>query len=250
MKFSVGIKSLLLQLSSLLSTFILLSIASSVFKIYFSVFELLFFHACLAAFAAFILKFDWWWWLIQFSFPLLAYFLSAFNISPYVYFLVLIIFSALFWSTYRTQVPYYPSRSQLLEPILELIVHQKNLKLVDIGSGMGGLLINLSARRIDGEFFGVEIAPLPWLVSVVRSVLAKSKVRFKFGDFYRLNFSDFDVVFCYLSPAAMPSVWEKVKTEMRPGTLFLSYEFIVPNITPDISMEIDVDGGYLYGWRI
>ncbi|MFZ6817564.1 SAM-dependent methyltransferase [Undibacterium sp. Ji22W] len=250
MKFSIGIKSLFLQITSLLLTFVLLSFVSSAFKISFSLFSLLFLHACVAAFAAYLFEFDWWWWPIQFSFPLAAYFLSQFEISPYYYFIVLIIFSTLFWSTYRTQVPYFPSHSQLLAPILELVVDRKNLKLIDIGSGMGGLLINLSAKRSDGDFTGVEIAPLPWFVSIVRAAFLKSNVKFRLGDFYCKDFSEFDVVFCYLSPAAMPRVWEKVKREMVPGSLFLSYEFIVPFVAPDISVEVGFDGVYLYGWRI
>lgn len=247
---SVGIKSLFLQLGSLILTFLLLSYVSSVFQISFSVLFLLICHASIAAIAATLLRFDWWWVPIQFSFPLAAYFLAQLTISPYVYFFVLIVFSVLFWSTYRTQVPYYPSRSQLVEPILELTDGYKNLSFADVGSGMGGLLMSLALRRKDANFLGIEIAPLPWLVSVVRCRAQKSRVKFQFGDFYAVDFSRFDVVFCYLSPAAMSSVWQKVQSEMKPGSLFLSYEFIVPSVAPDISIQIEIDGAYLYGWRI
>jgi SAM-dependent methyltransferase len=235
---------------SLVLTFLLLSYVSSVFQISFSVLFLLICHASVAAIAATLLRFDWWWVPIQFFFPLSAYFFLQLSISPYIYFFVLLVFSALFWSTYRTQVPYYPSRAQLLEPILELIEDYKSLSFADVGSGMGGLLINLALHRKDANFIGIEIAPLPWFVSVVRARAQRSRAKFQFGDFYALDFSNFDVVFCYLSPAAMPSVWQKVQSEMRPGSLFLSYEFIVPSVAPDISIQIEIDGVCLYGWRI
>jgi SAM-dependent methyltransferase len=238
------------QLGSLIFTFLLLSLASLVFQISFSVLFFFICHASFAAIAAFLLRFDWWWIPIQFLFPLSAYFLVQLSISPYFYFSILLVFSALFWSTYRTQVPYYPSRSQLLEPILEVIDGYRNLRFADVGSGMGGLLINLSLRRKDANFLGIEIAPLPWLVSVVRARTQKSQAKFQFGDFYAVDFSHFDVVFCYLSPAAMPSVWQKVQSEMRTGSLFLSYEFIVPSVIPDISIQTEIEGVYLYGWRI
>jgi SAM-dependent methyltransferase len=250
LKLSVGIKSLFLQLGSLIFAFLLLSVVSSVFQIAFSVLFLLIFHALIAAIAAFLFGFDWWWVPIQFFFPLSAYFLAQLAISPYVYFFILLVFSALFWSTYRTQVPYYPSRAQLLEPILSTIQGYQNLRFADVGSGMGGLLIKLASRRADANFLGIEIAPLPWLVSVIRGYTQKSRAKFQFGDFYALDFSHFDVVFCYLSPAAMPSVWQKAQLEMRPGSLFLSYEFIVPSVEPDFSIQIEIDGMYLYGWRI
>lgn len=250
MKFSIGTKSLLLQLSSLLLTSVVLSILASLFQVSYSFFLLLFTHACLAALLAHLLKFDWWWMPIQFLFPLCAYFLSQFEISPYLYLLVLIIFSAIFWSTYRTQVPYYPSRTQLISPILKVLEGAEQLRFIDIGSGMGGLIVQLSLAKIDSKFTGIEIAPLPWMVSVFRGWIRRAPVKFQFGDFYRLNLGEFDVVFCYLSPAAMDSVWKKIKAEMRPGTLFLSYEFIVPSVTPDISIQIENQGEYLYGWRI
>lgn len=250
MKISTGIKSLLLQLSSLVLIFISLGLVSSVFQTSFSLFFLLFLHACFAALAAFLLKFDWWWVPIQFFFPLAAYFLSHLAISPYFYLVVLVIFSALFWSTYRTQVPYFPSCPQLSGAVLQAIAAIDNVVFVDIGSGMGGLLIDLSLKKEAGKFIGIEIAPLPWAVSVIRGFFRRSGIEFKFGDFYRLDFSKFDVVFCYLSPAAMNTVWEKVKLEMKPGSLFLSYEFIVPLVPPDISIQIENQDEYLYGWRI
>nr|WP_315466923.1 class I SAM-dependent methyltransferase [uncultured Undibacterium sp.] len=135
-------------------------------------------------------------------------------------------------------------------PILELMAGMKSPRFIDVGSGLGGLLIKLADNRKDANFFGIEIAPLPWLLSRLRGRLLKSSVNFKFGDFYDLDFSDFDVIFCYLSPAAMPSIWAKVESEMVPGSIFLSYEFIVPFVDPDFSLQIESDGRYLYGWRI
>ncbi len=250
MKSFVAVKSLFLQLASLTLTFLSLSALSIAFQISFSVISLLVCHATFAAIAAFFLRFDWWWIPIQFCFPLLAYFLLQMAVAPSVYLVVLLIFSALYWSTYRTQVPYYPSRSELIEPIFKLIPLTTGATFVDVGSGMGGLLLKLAKRRKDAFFYGVEIAPLPWLISVIRARVANSHAEFQLGDFYSLDLSKFDVVFCYLSPAAMPSIWKKARAEMRCGTLFLSYEFIVPTVTPDFSIEIENGSKYLYGWRI
>lgn len=250
MKLSVGIRSLILQLGSLAITFIVLSLIKSKLQVSFSVLSLLFWHASLAAIVSLLLRFDWWWAPIQFAFPLLAYFLFQQQISPHFYLGILLASSLLFWSTYRTQVPYFPSRSELLNPVLDTLSDVDDLRFVDIGSGMGGLLIKLSERRVDGQFVGIEIAPLPWLISLVRGKVWRSNVRFELGNFYQLDLSQFNVVFCYLSPAAMLTVWQKVKSEMAPGSLFLSYEFIVPDVTPDIVVKIDFGGVYLYGWRI
>jgi predicted O-methyltransferase YrrM len=75
---------------------------------------------------------------------------------------------------------------------------------------------------------GIELAPLPWLVSRLRAAWSGSRARFLRGDYEQLNFAEYDLVFAYLSPAAMPALWRKAQREMRPGSLLASYEFEIP----------------------
>ena len=156
----------------------------------------------------------------------------------------------LYWSTFRTQVPYFPSRTSIIPHLLKYIPQQESIKFIDIGSGMGGLLIKLAQERENSHFFGFEIAPLPWLISTLRAIFLKSKVKFHLGDYQRLDLSEFDVVFCYLSPAVMSRLWEKVEHEMKAGSIFFSYEFVVPSKSPDLLIKIDASDKFLYGWRI
>ena len=100
--------------------------------------------------------------------------------------------------------------------------------MIDIGSGLGGMAMHLAAARPGAEVTGIELAPLPWLVSKLRAALRKSRARFVRGDYEALNFADYDLVFAYLSPAAMPGLWHKAQREMRTGTLLVSYEFEIP----------------------
>nr|WP_315475846.1 class I SAM-dependent methyltransferase [uncultured Undibacterium sp.] len=250
MKLSIGLKSLLLQLSSLGLTYLLLCAIQFVFGVSLSIFLVLFLHCCIAGLAALVLRFDWWWGVIQFSFPLLVVFFYWQNLPSYVYLIGLLALCLLYWSTYRTQVPYYPSKSTLIDPLLGLLPVDEQFNFVDLGSGMGGLLLDLSKRNQFGQFSGVEIAPLPWLVSVVRGLFRGSSVRFSFASYADLDLSQFRIVFCYLSPAAMSELWTKVNLEMLPGSLFLSYEFVVPGVEPDLCVELVQDGSMLYGWRI
>lgn len=250
MKLSIGVRSLLLQIGSLVLTYFLLLSLKFSFDLVVSLLFAILLHCSIAGVAALILRFDWWWSLIQFSFPLLVYFSYQQNISPHFYLLGLFVLSLLFWSTYRTQVPYYPSKAILIEPILDLLPIDREFKFIDLGSGMGGLLIKLSQRATSGRFYGVEIAPLPWLVSTLRATIAKTGVKINLGSYTECNLASFDIVFCYLSPAAMPSIWGQVQAQMRPGSIFLSYEFVVPDIEPDLRLELEPSGPILFGWRI
>lgn len=191
-----------------------------------------------------------WWLLIQLLFlPLLLLTLTL-QWSPFIFLAAFLILLFLYWSTFRTQVPFYPSRLSTWQAVAGLLPPGQRVSFIDIGSGLGGLVLNLARQRPDGRFVGIEIAPLPWLVSTVRARLGGSAARFERGDYGRLNFADYDVVFAYLSPAAMPALWRKAKAEMRSGTLLLSYEFIIPEAAPDIVLSPDNSGTRLYGWRL
>ena len=250
MKKSVGLKALLVQLISLIFCFLVLHIGRQFAEFRPEVFHFLLAHATLAALLSLSLRFDWWWALIQFIFPLSVFAFLQQNIPSYFYLLALAAFSLLFWSTYKTQVPYYPSKTSLLPPLRKLLPKDSEFSFVDLGSGMGGLLFDLSSRCELGHFFGIEYAPLPWLISRLRQWVRRARVDIQYGSFFDCHLSKFDVVFCYLSPAVMTAIWEKAKSEMRPGTLFLSYEFIVPSVVPDIVLNIEAEEASLYGWYI
>lgn len=207
-------------------------------------------QAAFAAFLTFLCKMDWWWIPIQFLFPLFVPILLIADISSTYYLCGFVFLTLIYWSSFRTQVPYFPSTSALLPAVLNLLPVDSKIRFVDIGSGLGGLLFNLSAIRKESSFVGIEIAPLPWAVSYFRAWFASSTVRFIFGNYERANFGEYDVVFAYLSPVAMPSLWVKAISEMKPGALLLSYEFIIPDVEPDLCINIAEKEPFLYVWRI
>ncbi|WP_229751281.1 class I SAM-dependent methyltransferase [Undibacterium terreum] len=207
-------------------------------------------EAVLAAVISWLRGMDWWWWCIQFLFPIAVVVFLAFNISP-SYFLVAFFFlMVLFWSTYRTQVPYYPSRSSLLPHIRDLLPAEQPVRFIDIGSGLGGLVLSLARIRGDSQFSGVEIAPLPWVLSYLRARLTRSRASFFLQNYLEMNLQAYDFVFAYLSPAAMPALWQKAKSEMRAGSMLLSYEFVIPGAEPDLCINTGDNAPILYAWRI
>ena len=156
---------------------------------------------------------------------------------------------ALYWSTFRTQVPYYPSGKRVWDEVAKLLPQDRPVLAIDIGSGLGGLVLDLAARRPESHFVGIELAPLPWLASRLRALFSGSRARFVRGDYEQLDFSQYDAVFAYLSPAAMSALWRKAAAEMRPGTMLLSYEFLITEKTPDLTILPIGRGPALYVWH-
>lgn len=190
-----------------------------------------------------------WWLPIQFLFPVMLVLVHAIQLPPALFLALFVACVLLYWSTFRTQVPYYPSTRAVWQAVARLLPPGSRLHFIDIGSGFGGLVLYLAALRKDGRFDGIELAPLPWLVSLLRARW-QQRSRFMRGDYMHLNFDEYDVVFAYLSPAAMRLLWEKAHTEMRPGTLLLSYEFAIAGQAPDIELFPIQNGPALYGWRM
>lgn len=192
----------------------------------------------------------WWWLPIQFFFPVALVLLLALHLPPWIFLTLFLVLLPLYWTTFRTQVPFFPSRPATWKAVLRLLPTGRSVRFIDIGSGFGGLAMHLAAAGRDNSVVGIEVAPLPWVVSVLRARIVESRARFLRGDYGRLDFSNYDVVFAYLSPAAMPALWQKARTEMSQGSLLLSYEFPVPDVEPDIVVEVDDGGPSLYGWHI
>jgi hypothetical protein len=175
----------------------------------------------------------WWRW-IHLVFPVAVVVMLQVDLPAIVYLAGFVVTLTLYWSVHNTRVPFYPSFPatwRAMHQILEQHAGEQSLRVLDIGSGLGDVSLFLSRQRTQDQIDGIEIAPLPWLVSKVRSIFSNRRTQFTLGDYRQSDFAQLDVVFAYLSPAVMPDVWQKVHQEMQPGSLFVSSEFPVPGLT-------------------
>lgn len=190
-----------------------------------------------------------WWFVIQLLFPLALIKARTLAISPLFFLAAFLFLLALYWSTFRTQVPYYPSGRRVWDEVARLLPVGRPVRAIDIGSGLGGLVLELAQRRPDSRFDGIELAPLPWVVSRLRAKMSGSSARFLRGDYEDLDFADYDLVFAYLSPAAMSALYKKAARELRPGAKLLSYEFLITEKAPDLDIVPTGRGPSLYVWH-
>lgn len=245
-----SLQALFVQLASFVLCLLIFFFAKFSFPHFLVICFFIFSQAAIAAFFSFLLNMDWWWWVIQFLFPFFIVLFALSEIPSLYYLIAFCFFLLLFWTVFLTQVPYYPSKSSLVPIISNFFPKDKSIKFVDIGSGLGGLLIGLSKVRKNSYFWGIEIAPIPWFISVLRVKIYKNNVQFIFGNYENISFEEYDMIFAYLSPVVMSDLWIKAKNEMREGSILLSYEFVIPNVTPDLCVKLYVNEPTLYLWRI
>lgn len=209
----------------------------------------------MAALLSYFAKLARWWLIIQCFFTPAVVTVLALKVQPNYFLGAFVIMLLVFWNTFRTQVPLYLSSVkvwQALERFLPQVRPSQGFAFVDIGSGLGGVLTHLAQIRPDGVYHGVESAPLPFLWSWLRIRLSGyHHCRVQWGDLWGCELSDYDVVFAYLSPAPMERLWQKAKTEMKPGAIFISSTFTVPGQLPLETVKIDdLHQATLLIWRM
>ncbi|MBU1396877.1 MAG: class I SAM-dependent methyltransferase [Gammaproteobacteria bacterium] len=192
-----------------------------------------------------------WWPPLHFGFLpviLLARQASVPTWSYLAAFLLLVLF---YWSSFRTRVPLYLSDRKAWQAVASLLPETQAFRFIDLGSGLGGVPLYLAPRFPQGRFYGTETAPAPWLISRLRAGFNRSRVRFMRRDYATLDLADFDVVFAFLSPAAMPALWLQAQAQMRSGSLFISLSFAVGTRPPDHVLTLAEGARHtLYAWRM
>lgn len=196
-----------------------------------------------------------WWLVIQSLFAPAVVATLALDIQPVFFLAGFLITVLVFWNAFSAQVPLYLSSEKVcraLERFLPPPTTDKCFAFADIGSGLGGVLAHLANVRPDGDYTGIESAPLPFLWGWLRIRLGGYRqCRVQWGDLWGHDLSRYDVVFAYLSPAPMGRLWQKAKAEMQPGSVFISSTFSVPGQMPAQAVQLDdLHRSKLLVWRM
>jgi hypothetical protein len=189
-----------------------------------------------------------WWRIIQLLFPVALLAALGLQLPPLLFLAVFVVLLGWYWSTFRTQVPYFPSNLAVWRAVEALLPARPGVRIIDVGSGLGGFTLHLARIRPDAECTGIELAPLPYLYSRCRAGINGSRARFILGDYEKIDFGDYDVVFAYLSPAVMSGLFDKARREMKVGTLLASYEFDIPGFKPDKTIFTTEGAPPLFVW--
>ena len=192
----------------------------------------------LALVAASLTRQTWWWRLIHAVFAPMAWFIAELSIPPGWFLAAFVVMLLVYRGAITAQVPLYISNHETANALVRLFEQNANIRLVDLGAGIGSVLSPLSIALPRARLTGVENAPATWLIGRIRTA-GLPNCTWRWGDLWRTKLAEYDVVYAFLSPAPMAKLWEKVQREMRPGGLFISNSFAVPGI--EASRIIDVD---------
>lgn len=192
-----------------------------------------------------------WWWAINAGFPVALHGAVALHWPPLVFLGAFLALTLIYWTTFSTRVPLYASGPAVWRLMARCLPPQSGLRVVDLGSGLGGLALHLAHQPGAPAVLGLELAPLPWLLSRCRARWRRSACCFRRQDYRCHDLSSYDLVLAYLSPAAMPALWQQLVSQLKPGACFISCEFAVPGQAAVALPGSDQDGvPPLYVWRM
>jgi hypothetical protein len=161
--------------------------------------------------------------------PVIVYVWFALMIAP-IWGLVI---ALALWLVYRNgaggQVPFYRSSDDAIAA-LRLWLDERGtaptpLTFADLGCGDGRMLFGLADHPNLERLQGYETAWLPYWLGQWRAFKFQPKLRIDRQNFWQVSWSEFDLVYVYLSPAVMNQVAEKAGLELANQAWLVSYEF-------------------------
>lgn len=203
-----------------------------------------------AALASRLLRQPPWWQPMHLLFAPALVGALALQLPSGFYLAVFVLLALVFWGTVQGDVPLFLSSPAVAEALARLAVRERAGLCADLGAGLGSVVQPLAQAQPLLAIEAWERAPLPWAVAAWRCRRVPN-VAVRRASFWDCHLGRYDLVFAFLSPAAMPALGEKIRREMRPGALFVSSSFVLPEWSPEqvITLE-DTGGTRLYCYRI
>lgn len=142
----------------------------------------------------------------------------------------LVVILAVVGYTMKTGIPPMPSSAAVRRAIIGFVAEysdqDRQITIVDGGSSWGHLVVSMARRFPQHQVVGYELSPVPWFASILLKRLFRlDNLALYRRDFFRADFSQVDIVTCYLFPQAMAVLDRKIREEVSGIELVISNFF-------------------------
>jgi len=177
--------------------------------------------------------------------------MGAFEISLLL--LLFLIALSIVLGTLRSGISPMMSSSKACQTMLNLSERAESGTLVDLGSGWGTLVIATARKYPEQQVIGYELSWFPWLFSIIRKYsLGLGNLTIYRSNFKHADLNNASVLFCYLFPAGMSALGEKLERELSTKTIIVSNTFALPSCLPIEIITLNdfyQTPIYLYAWQ-
>ena len=152
-------------------------------------------------------------------------------------FLLIVLFILILPGIYAalTTGPFVPSSRKHHKAMLDLADLKPDDIVYDLGCGDGRLIFQ-SAPHVK-KATGYELSIPLVLFGKLKSLFASPKAQIRFGNIWKQNYKNADVIFCYLLPGAMKKFYKEVWPTLKPGTRVISNAFQIHDLKPVTQKE-------------
>jgi len=138
------------------------------------------------------------------------------------------VFSSFVWLIWTKGVPFIPLTKKQLKAINKRIKLKPADRIIDLGCGDGRVLRMFEKQGVR-DLTGYEMNFWVYLLAKINNKISESKSKIYLKDFKKVNLSEYNIIFCYLSDSYMNSLKEKFDKELKPETKIISYTFEAKN---------------------
>lgn len=126
---------------------------------------------------------------------------------------------------------YVSTAPERVRAALDAVPMRPEQRFVDLGCADGRML-RAARRRYGVRAVGYELNPLAW-VRAWATCRRDPGIRIHRRNFFHDDLSAADVVFCYLYPDVMADLSAKLREELPPGAVALSFNFQLPGLSAE-----------------
>jgi SAM-dependent methyltransferase len=145
-----------------------------------------------------------------------------------VFTLVYVSFNILFIA-FVTKVPPVKTKRRDLKLIFSKLKVTPETVIYDLGCGGGNFLLE-AIKHQPKKCIGYELSPMLYLEAVIKAkVWGQGKVEIKFQDFFKADLSEADLVYVYLVPPLLGKVAQKLKQDLRIGSIAVIKNYPLPD---------------------
>lgn len=126
-----------------------------------------------------------------------------------------------------------PSGRKATRAMLSLLKESDPKVIYELGSGWGGLAVQIAKTFPHAKVVAFELSPIPYLWSKIQSFKMKN-LKFYRKDFLKVDLSTADTMVCYLFPKGMELLEKKLQKQ-----IVISNSFALPNRKPTKTLYVN-----------
>jgi len=159
-----------------------------------------------------------------------------------------LVFSAwMLWGFFHYGAPLVSTPKKTVRKMIERAHLQSGQVVYDLGCGTGAILFEVAKNASnDVQCQGYDLVrPAIWWARI-KNTLLKKNIQFHSRDFFTVNLSDADVVFCYLLPEVMNRIYTEKWGELKSGCKIVSHGFPILPLKPTQVVQVEKGNIYVY----